>query len=447
MEKSTSNSNHKRAKDILGKPFTSTISKYIGVSIAIGAITGLIVGVFRWIIDRTLILLTIIYPFMGKHPIVIIPYVLATFVIAWVIGKIVKPYDTDVVRSGVTQLKAVLLGKHHIHWWPVLWRKFITSLLTICPGLFLGREGPSIQIGACVGAGFNQKFFHLSDENKYLLVECGIAAGLSAAFSAPLAGTMFLLEEMTHSFKPNIWIPALTASIVSAFVTFLFFGTQPCLYIPLTTKLPMGSYPWLIVVGIVIGCLSYCFQFVALNLTWLYSKVTIIPKQFHCIIPLLLVIPVGLWNPYILGGSHDFIKYVTNMSLSNDWQAMIALLLFYFIVRFSGTMIAYGANVPGGIFMPIFVLGAVIGAAFGTLFIHMGIIPASCYLNLIVISMAAYFGGAEGLPFTAILLVSEMVGSVEQILPMTLITLVAYYTNRTLGGQPSLYGALLKERL
>lgn len=438
---------HKRARDILGKPFTSTISRYISVSIAIGAITGLIIGVFRWIIDHTLILLTIIYPYMGKHPLTLIPYVIATFIIAWLIGKIVKPYDADIVRSGVTQLKAVLLGKHHIHWWPVLWRKFIASLLTICPGLFLGREGPSIQIGACVGAGFNQKFFHLSDEDKYLLVECGIAAGLSAAFSAPLAGTMFLLEEMTHNFKSSIWIPALTASIVSSFITFLFFGTQPCLYIPLTTKLPMESYPWLIVVGIVIGCFAYCFQFVALNLTWLYSKVTIIPKQFHSIIPLLLVIPVGLWNPYILGGSHDFIKYVTNMQTADNWQAMIVLLLVYFILRFGGTMIAYGANVPGGIFMPLFVLGAIMGALFGTLFIHMGIIPANCYLNLVVISMSAFFGGAEGLPFTAILLVSEMVGSVEQILPMTLITLVAYYTNRTLGGQPSLYGALLKEKL
>lgn len=82
-------------------------------------------------------------------------------------------------------------------------------------------------------------------------MECGVAAGLSAAFSAPLAGTMFLLEEMTHNFNSRIWIPALASSIVSAFITFLFFGTKPCLYIgtkpclyiPITTKLPVASYP------------------------------------------------------------------------------------------------------------------------------------------------------------------------------------------------------------
>ena len=122
--------------------------------------------------------------------------------------------------------------------------------------------------------------------------------------------------------------------------------------------------------------MAYCFQFAALNLTWWYSKVTFIPKEFHSIIPLLLVIPVGLWNPYILGGSYDFIKYVTNKSLTTNWQAMVAILLVYFILRFGGTMIAYGATVPGGIFMPLFVLGTVIGALTGTILIHMGIIPS-----------------------------------------------------------------------
>lgn len=277
-------------------------------------------------------------------------------------------------------------------------------------------------------------------------MECGIAAGLSAAFSAPLAGTMFLIEEMTHSFNTRIWLPALTSSVVSALVTFLFFGTKPCLFLPLTTKLPVNSYPWLIAMGIVSGALAYCFQFATLNLTWWYSKVTFLPKQFHSIIPLLLVIPVGLWNPYILGGSHNFIKFVTNMSPTNGWQTMLVTLIIYFVLRFGRTMIAYGANVPGGIFMPLFVLGSLLGAFFGTLLIHLGVIPASCYLNIIVISMAAFFGGTEGLPFTAIVLVTEMVGAVEQLLPMTLITLVAYYVNRLLGGQPSLYEAMLQEK-
>ena len=114
--------------------------------------------------------------------------------------------------------------------------------------------------------------------------------------------------------------------------------------------------------------MAYRFQFAALNLTWWYSKITFIPKEFHNIIPLLLVIPVGLWNPYILGGSHDFIKYVSNMLLSTNWKAMVAILL-----------------------------------------------------------------------------VIEMVGSVVQILPMTFITLVAFYVNCLLVWCCSLYVAMLSE--
>ncbi len=107
-------------------------------------------------------------------------------------------------------------------------------------------------------------------------------------------------------------------------------------------------------------------------------------------------------------------------------------------------MISYGASVPGGIFMPILVLGALIGAIAGVVMIHQNIIPAQCYLNFVVISMAAYFGAIEEAPFTAITLLTEMVGSVDQILPMTILTFIAYITSNLLGGQP-IYASLRKE--
>ena len=108
-------------------------------------------------------------------------------------------------------------------------------------------------------------------------------------------------------------------------------------------------------------------------------------------------------------------------------------------------MLTYEATVPGGIFMPIFVLGSVIGAIAGIVMIHTGIIPASCYLNIIAISMAAYFGAAEGVPFSAILLVTEMVGTIQQVFPMMLLTFVAYYTSMLLGARPSIYDALRQQ--
>ena len=110
----------------------------------------------------------------------------------------------------------------------------------------------------------------------------------------------------------------------------------------------------------------------------------------------MLVIPVGLWNPHLLGGSHDLIMYVTQMFSRGNWLSIAGLLGIFLVLRFAGTMIAYGSTVPGGIFMPIFVLGSILGALAGVLMIHAGVLPASCCLNMVAIGMAAYFGAAEG---------------------------------------------------
>ena len=440
-----SQTHYHRAKDVLAKPFSAPFLKYIWAGIAVGLVTGLVVSVFRWIIDQTLHMLTIVYPFLNQHPVWLIPYALGAILVSWLIGQLIKVDLTDLTGSGVPQIEAILLGQHKMNWWTVLWRKFVSGILTICPGLFLGREGPCIQIGACIGQGLSERVFKLDKEEEHLLLQCGVAAGLSAAFSAPLAGTVFLLEEITHHFKNKVWVTAFIAAIAADAVTFLFFGTKPCLFLPIKLELPVRAYPWLIVLGLVLGSLAFLFQYFIFSLKYWYRKFPLLPDYYHSILPLLLVIPVGLWNPHVLGGSHNFIMYVADTSLHTAWVPLLGMMIFFFVLRFCGTMLAYGSTVPGGIFMPIFVLGSVLGAIAGIIMIHAGIIPASCYLNIIAISMAAYFGAAEGAPFSAILLVTEMVGSIQQIFPMMMLTFIAYYVSMLLGARPSIYNALRQQ--
>lgn len=432
-----------RAKDMMLPVNHSPLLKNIWLGVVVGIFTGLVVVLFRWIIDQTLILLTVVYPFMRQHPTWLIPYVLGTVIVVFLIAYLVRPYAIDLIGSGVPQIKAILAGRHKMNWWQVLWRKFIAGLLTICPGLFLGREGPCIQIGACIGQGVNQHFSHEHDQQN-LFIACGAAAGLSAAFSAPVAGAVFLLEEISHNFKARIWVPALAASISADLMTFIFFGTKPCLYLPLHHQLPLQAYPWLILIGLVIGGVAYLFQYCLFNLKWWYRKFTVVPQAYHSILPLLLVIPVGLWNPRLLGGSHNLIVMVTNFSLNHHWLLILGTLIVFAVLRFVGTMIAYGAAVPGGIFMPIFVIGSLLGAIAGIILVHAGMLDSSGYLTMIALGMAAFFAATEGTPFSAILLVTEMVGSIEQILPMTILVFIAYYTSIFLGAQPSLYDALLQ---
>lgn len=435
----------KTAKQVLAKPFTSNFFFIFLQGIMIGMITGLIVGTFRWIIDHTMKFLFFIYPLMRQKPIYLIPYVIATLLIVFILGQVVKPVLNNITGSGVPQVEAVMLNENKMNWWSILWRKYVGGLLAICPGLFLGREGPCIQMGAMVGQAFGENLFHADPDDLKRLQGCGIAAGLSAAFSAPLAGVFFLVEEITFNFTPKEVLTALAAAMSSDLMTLFFFGTQPCLYLPLEKSLPLTSYWFVTIMGVVLGLLAHLYQYCLLSLKPVYSKLTKIPKIYHSIIPLLLVIPIGLWNATLLGGSHDFISSLFEPIFMKNIQtgtlSLMLLPLIWFIVRFIFSMISYGASVPGGIFMPILVLGALLGVVFAVIMIHFNIAPKRCYGIIIVTSMCAYFGAIEKAPFTALTLLTEMVGSVEQIFPMLITTFIAYFVLDLLGGKP-IYAAL-----
>ena len=137
----------KTAKQILAKPFTSNFFFIFLQGIIIGLITGLIVGTFRWIIDHTMKFLFFIYPLMRQKPIYLVPYLLGTVIICLILAQVIKPVLNNITGSGVPQVEAIMLDENKMNWWSILWRKFVGGLLAICPGLFLGREGPCIQMG------------------------------------------------------------------------------------------------------------------------------------------------------------------------------------------------------------------------------------------------------------------------------------------------------------
>lgn len=435
----------KTAKQILRKPFSSDMSYHLYRAILVGIITGLIVSVFRWVIDHTMQILNFIYPKMAAQPMWLVPYVILMIVICLVLGHITKPYLNQLVGSGVPQIEAVFLGENKMPWWAILWRKFVGGLLAICPGLMLGREGPCIEMGAMVGQGLAESIFESDKDQIKELQECGVAAGLAAAFSAPIAGAMFLVEEISFSFKPKKVVSILAASFSADFMTILFFGNKPCLYLPVRGYFPINAYWTLPIIGIVLGLLAYGYQYTLLSLKPIFSKLKKIPAYYHSIIPLISIIPVGLWNSHLLGGSHVLITDLSNHKLDTQlllgpWSLVIIPIIL-FVIRFVFSMLSYGSSVPGGIFMPILVLGAILGMICANVMIKLGIIPSMCFVHILVISMAAYFGAIEKAPFTAIMLLTEMVGTVQQVLPLIIVTFISYYVLDLLGGKP-IYEAL-----
>lgn len=198
-------------------------------AILIGLSTGLVVSTFRLIIQHLLQLVTTSFRYFHTHPQGLIWWALGTVIVALLLGKLAQQYP-NIKGSGIPQVEGQLKSEFEEQWWPVLWRKYLGGIIAIGSGLFLGREGPSIQLGATVGQGISEAT-KADPLNRRIGIASGAAAGLAAAFNAPIASTIFILEEVYHNFSPLIWLATFISSLCSNLVSMQFFGLRPVLYV------------------------------------------------------------------------------------------------------------------------------------------------------------------------------------------------------------------------
>lgn len=407
--------------------FNSENISFIIKGSLVGAVIGVLVSLFRKGLDYSLNGLFWIYPYLKAHPIMIPLYVMVTVAIWFIATRIFKPmYENN----------------EKLTWFSSLWRTAIGAMLTIATGIFAGREGPAIKIGLYSAQGFAERLFKENSNNKFLLMNTGMSAGLGAAFSAPVAGTLFLIEAVGIPFSGLLLIASMSASVSAVCATYLFYGLTPCLHASYLSIIPFKLYWVLIILGIVIGIITKLFQSMMNLVKANYHKLPI-PAYMTILIPMLLVIPIGLIDPRIIGGSHYFIHGLLTQGFISEFLnvsnlTMIWILLAVMITRFVMTGLSCGATAPTGIFMPILALGAATGALFATISVQYGIIDQSIYINLVVCAMAACFGASLKTPLTAIILIVETIGSIEMVMPLVIVTWVAMIVNNVLKGK-SLY--------
>lgn len=408
---------------------------YISKGIVTGLITGIIVSLFRLGIQAILDHVITLYQFFHTEPQWLIMWGILSIVVAIIIGKMVES-DPDIKGSGIPQVEGQVQGVVQTKWYSILWKKFFGGLLANGFGLFLGREGPSIQLGSSVGNGVSR--LSNSDEvQESILLSSGAGAGLAAAFNAPIAGLMFVLEEVHHNFSPIVAITTFAATITSNFVALNVFGLAPVLDIGSLDIFPLHYFGWTALLGIILGLAGWVFSKVLLVLPSLYAKVPLIPKTFNVLIPLLLVIPIGYYLPEVIGGGSSVVVNLEN------WQLSLSLLAGLFVLRFVFFMISYGSNVPGGMFLPILSLGGIIGCFVGQIAIIYFDVEPSLLTHFIIFAMAGYFTAIGKAPLTAILLVTEMVGGLNQLMPLAIVSLFAYITADLLEVKP-IYEELLE---
>lgn len=406
-------------------------ARSVGRAIVIGVAVGLVASVFRLAIQDVLVLTKLAFLFFHQQPLWLLAWVAVTVPLALFLGRMAQK-NPNIKGSGIPQVEGQLTGQFDEQWWPVLWRKFFGGILSIGPGLFLGREGPSIQVGATVGQGIveGRGKKKLTAIERRVGIASGAAAGLSAAFNAPIASSMFVLEEVYHNFSPLVWLSVFISSISANFVSMQFFGLKPDLDLPHEMYFPVNQYGYLLLLGLFLGILGRLYQYVILRLGTWSRKVTWFKPAWYPVIPFLLVIPIAWWWPNTLGGGNGLIISLNNLPTS------VSLFLWLFVLRFVFSMISYGSELPGGIFLPILTLGAVLGGLYCVILIHLGLIPARFLANYVIYAMAGYFACISKAPFTAILLITEMVGSLAHLMPLAVVAVVAYLVVDVLGGAP-----------
>jgi len=413
--------------------------KLVFEGIAIGIITGLLIVLYRFLLEKASGILVKVYEFLSGQPQLIPIWIIILAIVGYIVGVLVKR-EPMISGSGIPQVEGQLLGKLKMNWLRVIIGKFAGGVLSIGSGLSLGREGPSVQLGAAVGQGFSKTFKRIKLEEKYLITS-GSSAGLAAAFNAPLAGVMFALEEAHKNFSPLVLLSTISAALSADYVSRGFFGLKPVFDFKHISTLPLKYYLYIIILGVVLGGLGVVFNKSLLKTQDLYQKMKWIPKEFRIIIPLLMSVIIGLCLPHVLGGGHELI-----VSLVTTESMPILFLLIVFLVKFIFTMTSYGSGAPGGIFLPLLSIGALIGGIYGLVLVNLLHVNKSFLSTFIILAMAGYFTAIVRAPITGTILVTEMTGSFNMLLSIAMVSITAYIIADLLGSKP-IYESLLERFL
>lgn len=395
-----------------------------------GLIAGLLAVLYRLGIEYGNDTAVKIFSYLKLHPLFILLWLVAAVGIGLFISWLIK-LQPMASGSGIPQVEGQVLYGMRIKWYSIIVVRFLAGIFSSFFGLSLGREGPTIQIGASGSQALAKKIGKNKLEENYLITG-GAAAGLAAAFNAPLSGIIFALEEVHRSFSPLILIAATTASLTADVVSKYFFGLKPVLDFTTIPSLPMNLYLWVLPLGILSGFAGVLINKALLALQTLYNK---LPLLFRPGIAILISLPVGLLLPQVLGGGQNLI------GMSEEVRSGIPLLLVLFIFKMLFTCTSFGSGIPGGIFMPILSIGALSGSVLGLIAAHFGM-PAEYISDFAVCAMAGALSGSVKAPVTAILLTAEMSGSLVHLLPVAACSFIALLLSDVLKVAP-IYEVLL----
>lgn len=317
--------------------------------------------------------------------------------------------------------------------------KMFVSAICIGSGGSVGREGPIVHIGSALGSVFGQ-FFKISGSAVTVLVGCGAAAGVSATFNAPIAGTLFASEVILREIRITSISPILISSLVAATVSRAYYGNNPAFAVP---QYELGSYGELglyCLLGLLAGLVAVLFIKILYKTEDIFGAIKI-HWLFKAAIGGLLIGLVGMFRPEIHGVGYGVIENVLN----NPDQFGIIMLTLLCVLKIVMTSVTIGAGGSGGVFAPSLFMGAALGGIFGFCvqgIPYFDIAPPGAYA---LVGMAAVVSGTTHAPIQAIIILFEMTGNYEIVLPIMISCVISKLVAKKIESC-SIYTMKLKRR-
>ena len=400
----------------------------------VGIVSGFIVMLYRLVLQYAEQVLEFIVDFISGSIVKEIVWIAILMIIAVIVAKLIK-FEPMISGSGIPQIEGEMTGKLNQTWYKVLPTKFIGGFLCLLSGLSLGREGPSIQLGAMSGKGISKLLSLGKTDEKYMLT-CGASAGLAAAFNAPLAGVLFSLEEIHKNFSVSVLISVMTASVTSDYLSSSILGNDPVFNFSITQDLPMKYYGLILVLGIILGFFGAFYNWFTLKMQSLYQECKFLNQTTRVMIPFFIAGILAFTVPVLLGSGGNLIKMIITTKLG------ITVAVLILIGKFIYSGVSFGSGAPGGIFFPMLVLGGFTGGIFAMICINIFGFPAEYLNNFVLLAMAGFFTAIVRAPLTGIILIFEMTGSLSQLTSLLLISVSAYIVATLLKCEP-IYESLL----
>lgn len=425
-----------------GKPGQITDLTYYVIAAFIGGLTGVLGSAFHLIVGRS-------YEWSRHLPEVIglegLPlYVaMAVFVAAMVCGAValVRNFAPEASGSGVQEIEGALVGVREVRWTRVLPVKFVGGIMSLGSGIVGGREGPTIHMGASIAKACSS-LFTMSVREMRALLGAGGAAGLTAAFNAPIASIIFIIEETRKEFPYTFrtYSAVIIACTCSALVTTGITGTVP--YMALSAPhMPVYFMPVFLVLGCVLGVVGVLFNRCILwGLDYaqhMSLKVSpyLLPALLGCAVGPLLVI-----FPEATGGGEPLAVAIANHPLPFGILGLVVLARFFMSVA------SYSVGAPAGIFAPILGLATCIGVFLGCMLEFVMPLPEGAIIAFAVAGMTGLFSSTIRAPLVGVVLVLELTGTYSLAVPSLVAAFSASIMSRALGGRP-IYELLLERTL